>query len=101
VAGLAIQASLGQIFYSAPSNVAVDSLARYLDQTTRSIYKRYNEVKWLEDPTRLRYRLIVRGYNKNQEIQAFVSLLENPDFVPPVKYRKYKHLWELPLSIAY
>jgi hypothetical protein len=49
----------------------------------------------------LRHRLVVRGYNKNQEMQALVSLLEDPDFVPPVKYRKHKHSWELPLSVAY
>lgn len=52
VAGLAMQASLGQILCSGPSNVAVDNLARRLDRTTRSICARYNQSKWPDDEPR-------------------------------------------------
>ncbi|KAH6854035.1 P-loop containing nucleoside triphosphate hydrolase protein [Chaetomium sp. MPI-CAGE-AT-0009] len=101
VAGLAMQASLGQILCSGPSNVAVDNLARRVDRTTRLICARYNEEKWPEDPSRARHRLVVRGYNKKWEMQALVSLLEDPDFIPPVSRGKHKNPWQLPLSVAY
>lgn len=96
-----MQASLGQILCSGPSNVAVDNLARRLDQTTRSICARYNYSKWPDDPSRARHRLVVRGYNRRREMHAFLSLLEDPGFVPTNSSRKHRNPWQLPLSVAY
>jgi len=62
-----MQATVGRILCSGPSNVAVDNLARRLDRITRSVCARYNEAKADNDPTRARHRLIVRAFNHQRE----------------------------------
>ncbi|KAK3290860.1 P-loop containing nucleoside triphosphate hydrolase protein [Chaetomium fimeti] len=101
VAGLAMEASIGQVLASGPSNVAVDNLAGRLDRVSRSVCARYNEGKTQEDRTRERYRLVVRGYTPDLEKTAFLRLLENRDWVPPVVSGQRQNSWTLELSLAY
>ncbi|KAK4149095.1 P-loop containing nucleoside triphosphate hydrolase protein [Chaetomidium leptoderma] len=100
VAGLAMEASIGHVLASGPSNVAVDNLALRLDRTSRSVCARYNQDKAQDDPTRARHRLVVRGYTPDLEKDAFFKLLENRDYVPPVSPGKRKNPWTLQLSLA-
>ncbi|KAK4155741.1 P-loop containing nucleoside triphosphate hydrolase protein [Chaetomidium leptoderma] len=101
VAGLAMQASLGSILSSGPSNVAVDNLARRLDRISQSVCARYNRGKGQDDQTRARHRLVIRGYNKDREIEAFMSLLKDPRFTPVARGKERKNPWQLQLSVAY
>jgi len=99
VAGLAMEASLGHILGSGPSNAAVDNLAHRLDQISRSACARYNSRNKNGGPC-MRHKLVVRGYNKQRELAAFMSLLEDPDFVP-ANPGTQKNPWQLDLSVAY
>lgn len=102
VAGFAIQASLGPVLCSGPSNVAVDNLARRLDRITKSVCERYNnQDEEVTSPTRARHRLVVRGYNKQRELDAFISLFKDPAYAPSATKRKRKNPWRLHLSVAY
>ncbi|KAG7284557.1 hypothetical protein NEMBOFW57_010935 [Staphylotrichum longicolle] len=98
VAGLAMQASLGKILCSGPTNVAVDNLASRLNTISTSVCRRYNDGKSEDDPSRQRRRLVVRAYMVRQETTALMQLLRFPDKEVSLGG---KSAWKLHLSIAY
>ncbi|KAK4150791.1 P-loop containing nucleoside triphosphate hydrolase protein [Chaetomidium leptoderma] len=98
IAGLAMQASLGKILCSGPTNVAVDNLASRLEKISTSVCQRYNDGKPENDPSRQRRRFVVRAYMARQELAALMQLLRFPDKeVSLVR----KSAWKLHLSVAY
>ncbi|KAK3295984.1 AAA domain-containing protein [Chaetomium fimeti] len=101
VAGLAMEATLGQVLASGSCNVSVDNLARRIDRTSRSVCARYNQGKAQDDPTRARHGLVVRGYNMQREVNAAMGMLKDPEFVPRTQPGKRKNPWTLELSAAY
>ncbi|KAM0324628.1 hypothetical protein ACHAQA_008017 [Verticillium albo-atrum] len=102
VATLAMQASLGRILCSAPTNVAVDNFANRLDRITASVCARRNKGLSEDDPARARHRLVICAYRPADEFAAFTHLLRYPTAEhklpgPPAgRFSK----WQLPLSVA-
>ncbi|KAH7146272.1 P-loop containing nucleoside triphosphate hydrolase protein [Dactylonectria macrodidyma] len=96
VATLAMKASFGKILCSGPSNVAVNVFAQRIDRITTSVTDRYNKGK--SDKARTRRQLVVRGYKPQDEMDAFLNLLEHPtdgNNAAPGSG------WQLHLSIAF
>ncbi|KAM5349632.1 hypothetical protein ACJ41O_006137 [Fusarium nematophilum] len=77
-AALAMEAKLGKILCSGPTNVAVDNLAARLDTRTRAVVQRYNQGKQQDDLARRRHKLVVRAYNPRDEFMALSRLLQSP-----------------------
>ncbi|KAK1983080.1 P-loop containing nucleoside triphosphate hydrolase protein [Colletotrichum cereale] len=102
-AALAMQHSLGKILLSAPSNVAVDNLAARVDRTSMSIAERCNKDKAPSDLTRVRRRLVVRGYKSEEDFHALRALLRDPslgDNARPNRHGKPTR-WKLNLSVSF
>ncbi|KAK4097145.1 hypothetical protein N658DRAFT_561957 [Parathielavia hyrcaniae] len=93
-AGLSMEASLGSILVSGPTDVVVDNIARRLDRTSKEVCGRLNAGKTAGD--RARHRMVVRGYNMRREVEAFINLWENPGYTPTG--RKSKDPWQLYLA---
>ncbi|KAI6094022.1 hypothetical protein F4821DRAFT_9361 [Hypoxylon rubiginosum] len=74
-----MNASLGRILGSGPSNVSVDNFAERLDRVTRSVCSHYNRDKGHDDQTRQRHALVVRGYNPREEMNAAARMLKDPE----------------------
>jgi hypothetical protein len=96
-----MEASLGPILASGPTDVAVSNLASRLDRTSRSVCARYNNGKAQDDPTRARHRMVPRGYKNRREMDAFLSLLKEPNVAPEDKGGKWKNHWQRNLSVAH
>ncbi|KAL1841867.1 hypothetical protein VTJ49DRAFT_6466 [Mycothermus thermophilus] len=75
-----------------PSN----KLACRLHEISRSICRRYNALEAQGNPSRAQHRLVVRGYSKQLERNAFMELLRNPRFDQPVEWH-----WQPHLSVVY
>lgn len=73
-----MQASLGKIFAAAPTNVATDNFAERLDCISQNVIESLNQGK-TGDKTRARRTFIVRGYKPEDEYQAFINLLRDPE----------------------
>ncbi|CEI40060.1 unnamed protein product [Fusarium venenatum] len=99
---LAMEASLGNFFASAPTNVAVDSFASRIESRGRAITARYNEGKETMGKTpKALHRLVVRVYKHKDECVAFLRLLENPndsDSISPGSVFRNPSKWKLHLS---
>ncbi|KAF5701883.1 hypothetical protein FMUND_13716 [Fusarium mundagurra] len=78
-ATLALQAKLGQILCSAPTNTAVDNFAYHLNKQTWNITERLNVGKSLDDSNRYRRKLVIRLYSRNEEMNAFYILFTRPE----------------------
>lgn len=76
---LSMQATLGRIFAAAPTNVATDNFAERLDRIAQNVTERLNEGKPSGDKTRTRRTFIMRGYKPEDEYQAFINLLRDPE----------------------
>ncbi|KAM0496632.1 hypothetical protein ACHAP8_007209 [Fusarium lateritium] len=103
-ATLAMEASLGRIFCSAPTNVAVDNLASRIDKRTAEIAARCNDGKQVGEAPRVLRRLVVRAYNRKHEVTAFGRLLQDPsqgDSAAPRSFFSAPSKWKLHLSSAY
>ncbi|CAH0026931.1 unnamed protein product [Clonostachys rhizophaga] len=103
VATLSMVASIGPVYASAPTNVAVDNFASRLSAVDRKAVERCTKGK-SEDPERIRRRLIVRGYTVLEEVQAFRKLLQSPadaDEAAPKRHWKPQSRWKLHLSASY
>ncbi|KAM0325791.1 hypothetical protein ACHAQA_007093 [Verticillium albo-atrum] len=99
VATLAMQASLGKILCSAPSNIAVDNFAERMDEISISVAAHYNKGKNTDDPTRSRHQLVIRAFKLETEVRAFVRLLKDPnegDLAAPAQTK-----WRLHLSLTF
>ncbi|RGP71948.1 DNA helicase [Fusarium sporotrichioides] len=103
-ATLAMEAKIGKVLCSGPTNVAIDNFSHRLFARSRAITDRYNKGKAPGDPTRRRYKLVVRAYNPVHEQTAITSLLEDPesgDNAAPTSAWKLPSKWKLPLSCAF
>ena len=71
--------SLGKIYVSAGTHVAVNNIADRIDSVDRGVTERYNKGRNDDDPTpRARNLLVVRAYNMDDEVTAFKQLLRSP-----------------------
>ncbi|KAM0481024.1 hypothetical protein ACHAPX_003915 [Trichoderma viride] len=66
VATLAMLASLGSVYASAPTNVAADNFAERLDLISQRVAARRNKGKSAGDKKRARSALVLRGYNNER-----------------------------------
>ncbi|PNP83871.1 hypothetical protein FNYG_02559 [Fusarium nygamai] len=78
-ATLALQAKLGPILCSAPTDTAVDNFAYHLNKQTWNITERLNAGKSLDDSNRYRRKLVIRLYSRNEEMNAFYILFTRPE----------------------
>ncbi|KAM0229344.1 hypothetical protein ACHAP5_011678 [Fusarium lateritium] len=103
-ATLAMQAKLGKILCSGPTDEAIDNFAARLAHRDKATIDRYNKGKAATDPGRRRYKLIIRGYDPREEVAAITSLLQDPkcgdDAVPATSW-KLPSKWKLNLSCAF
>jgi len=83
-----MQAKVGPVLCSGPTNVAVDNFAERLDRLSKSVASRCNTY----------HRLVIRGYRLQDEFVAFRTLIEYPNRGEP-KVPSSK--WKLHLSLAY
>ncbi|CAH0049226.1 unnamed protein product [Clonostachys solani] len=103
VATLSMVSSIGPIYASAPTNVAVDNFASRLSAVDRNAVERCTKGK-SDDPERMRRRVIIRGYALLEEVQAFRRLLQTPadgDKAAPKRHWKPQSKWKLHLSASY
>ncbi|EEU35956.1 uncharacterized protein NECHADRAFT_49645, partial [Fusarium vanettenii 77-13-4] len=92
--------TLGPIFASAPTNVAVNTFATRLYAVSSGVVDRYNKGK--REKNRIRRKLVIRGHNE-EEHEAFQRLLQHPDGAGDAGSRLWKKpgAWSLHLSKAY
>ncbi|KAF5249312.1 hypothetical protein FANTH_5393 [Fusarium anthophilum] len=107
-AALALQAKVGKVLCSGPTNTAVDGFAYRLNKHTWDITEKLNAGKSLDESSRYRRKVIVRPYSFDQELNAFYTLLKKPELGKEVlDDRKFtgepnRHVdWKLQLSVAY
>ncbi|RSL44165.1 hypothetical protein CEP54_014797 [Fusarium duplospermum] len=102
---LAMEAKLGKILCSAPTNVAVDNFASRLDRRTRAVTERYNAGKQLSDQVpRRRHLFVLRAYKPDDEATAFQNLLRQPEDgskAAPSNFWRPPSKWTLHLSCAF
>ncbi|KAK3327407.1 putative DNA helicase [Cercophora scortea] len=104
VATVGMMTSLGKIFGSAPSNVAVDNFAARVDSIASSVTDRFNHGKKADDTTRARHKLIIRINKPVDEMNAFLRLLQHPhvgDKAAHQKGWKVAPKWKLHLSLSF
>ncbi|RSM18554.1 hypothetical protein CDV31_002690 [Fusarium ambrosium] len=97
VATLGMGETLGPIFASAPTHVAVNTFAARLYAISSSLVNRYNKDKKEKD--HVRRKLVVRGYD-DEEYEAFQSLLRDPKETDDATSDPWKRpgRWNLHLS---
>ncbi|KAF5979297.1 DNA helicase [Fusarium coicis] len=78
-ATLALQAKLGPILCSAPTDTAVDNFAYHLNKQTWDVTESLNAGKSLDDSNRYRRKLVIRLYSPNEEMNAFYILFTRPE----------------------
>ncbi|RGP73354.1 DNA helicase [Fusarium longipes] len=103
-ATLALEAKVGKVLCSGPTNVAIDNFSHRLFGHSQAIVDRYNKGKDLSDYTRRCYKLIIRAYNVEHELAALTALLRDPnvgDKAAPTSVWKLPSKWKLPLSCAF
>ncbi|KAK7428202.1 hypothetical protein QQZ08_005268 [Neonectria magnoliae] len=103
VAALGMTESFRKLYASAPTHVAVDNFAARIDRVSSRVVDRYNQGKSVDDPTRARGKIVVRGYRPDDELRAFRKLLENPTDgdISVFSTSGGKSKWKLNLSLAY
>ncbi|KAG5762797.1 hypothetical protein H9Q72_009101 [Fusarium xylarioides] len=102
IAVLALQAKVGKVLCSGPTNSAVDNIAYYLDKQTWEITEKLNDEKSLGDPSQYRRKLVVRPHSFSEECDAFYKLLTHPELVEKLPREHYGNKnWKFHLSAAY
>ncbi|KID89896.1 DNA helicase [Metarhizium guizhouense ARSEF 977] len=79
VAAYAMIRTFDSVYVSAPTNVAVDNIAARIYETSRRVVETANGSMESGNPDRLRRLLVIRGYKPDDEMAAFLRLLQNPD----------------------
>ncbi|KAL7800766.1 hypothetical protein V8C43DRAFT_272544 [Trichoderma afarasin] len=101
---LAMTATLGQIYGTAPTHVATDNFAERLDLISKRVTQRLNQGKANGDTTRARRALVIRDYLPSEEYGSFLNILRDPSVGDEAAaYRKWSpdaH-WKLRLSLTY
>ncbi|RSL42484.1 hypothetical protein CEP54_015466 [Fusarium duplospermum] len=100
VAALGMVETLGPIFASAPTHVAVNTFAARLYAVSSSVVERSNKGK--PEKSCIRRQLVVRGYDE-EEYEAFQRLLRDPKGVDDATSDSWKRpgRWNLHLSKAH
>lgn len=96
--------TIPRIYGSAPTHVAVDNFATRLYAISSKVTQNYNEGKSVEDPTRLRRKLVIRAYREDEEHDAFWRLLKqgaSNNSTEPNSQRNNRSKHQVPLSMAY
>lgn len=98
-------AQCGQTLCSGPTHVAVDNFAARIDTVGSSVAAHCNHGRAQGDGDRQRRPWVIRGYNQDDELAAFQSLLQNPnagDSAGP-NHNGWHGLstWKLHLSVAF
>lgn len=104
VGTLAMAATLGQIYGTAPTHVATDNFAERLDRISKRVTQRLNQGKTDGDTTRAQRALIIRGYLPTEEYGALMNLLRDPSVGDEAAaYRRWSPdaNWKLYLSLTY
>ncbi|KAI2468586.1 hypothetical protein F4781DRAFT_443454 [Annulohypoxylon bovei var. microspora] len=70
-----LQARLGSILCSGPTNIAVSEFADRIDSVLTSVCARCNQGKAQYDMNRKRHKLVARAYKVTDEIDAVLALL--------------------------
>ncbi|PKK42305.1 hypothetical protein CI102_12899 [Trichoderma harzianum] len=78
VATLAMTATIGPIYGTAPTHVATDNFAERLHRISKRVTERRNKGKATGDRTRARRVFVVRGYIPGEEYGALLNLLRDP-----------------------
>lgn len=102
LATLGMAATLGKVYASAPTHVAVDNFAHRLDLVTARVTTRLNQGK--QDDDRTHRKLVVRAHKQDEETAAFKHLLQHPhdgDNASRSIGRMGTTKWKLHLSLAY
>lgn len=96
-------ASLGPIYLTAPTNVAVNNAAIRLANVDARVTERLNKGKMIDDSTFRRRRLIIRPWNAADELMAFENLLRDPESLEQATPRRgwRSSKWQLELSTAF
>ncbi|CAH0027744.1 unnamed protein product [Clonostachys rhizophaga] len=101
VASYGLVRSVGRVYMSAPTNIACDNAADRLMDVSTDVTRRING-KADTEPL-CRRLLVVRGYKWEDEVAAFMSILQCPesinDAVP--KHGRHGSPWKLENSIAF
>ncbi|KAF5636033.1 DNA helicase [Fusarium sp. NRRL 52700] len=107
-AALALQAKVGKILCSGPTDTAVDGFAYRLEKHTEDVTEKLNAGKSLDESNRYRRKLVVRPYSFDQELNAFYILLKKPELGKEVlddwKFTGEPNKdvdWKLQLSVTY
>ncbi|KAL5087050.1 hypothetical protein Trisim1_008433 [Trichoderma cf. simile WF8] len=101
---LAMTATLGQIYGTAPTHVATDNFAERLDLISQRVTQRLNQGKANGDTTRARRALVIRDYLNTEEYGALRNLLRDPSIGDEAAaYRRWMSdaHWKLRLSLTY
>ncbi|QGI88373.1 hypothetical protein CEK25_003329 [Fusarium fujikuroi] len=103
-AALAMEAKLGKILCSGPSNASIDLFASRRDTGGRAVAARYNTILPAGHPDRRRHHLVIRMYAQNDEMMAIAQVLNNPQAVDWAQnmgeFFRETH-WKMHLSLAY
>ncbi|KAH6695094.1 P-loop containing nucleoside triphosphate hydrolase protein [Plectosphaerella plurivora] len=103
LAALVMQARLGCIVGTAPSNIAVDNFAERIHSKTSQVARELNERRGNGELT---HRRLVVGYKMQYEIEAFTAILANPAVADRVAWTPrtkwgVKPRWNMSLSVTY
>ncbi|KAH6981194.1 AAA domain-containing protein [Ilyonectria sp. MPI-CAGE-AT-0026] len=104
VVGTIAMSSLGKIYGSGPTHVAVENFSTRLGCITASVTNHYNKDKKADDPSRARRLLVIRGNKINDEVEAFFNLLKNPrigNAAAPNRWWTPPSKWTMHLSLAF
>ncbi|KAH7013418.1 hypothetical protein EDB80DRAFT_835476 [Ilyonectria destructans] len=96
--------SLGKIYGSRPTHVAVENFSARLGFITASVTNRYNKGKKADDPSRARRLLVIRGNKISDEVEALFNLLKNPrigNAAAPHRWWTPPSKWTMHLSLAF
>lgn len=85
-------------------HTATDNFAERLNRISTNVAERLNQGKSVDDVSRARRAVIVRGYNPDDEVKAFANMIRNPaagdDAAPTGNWFRDSE-WKLNYSVAY
>lgn len=97
-------ATLGKIYATAPTHAVTDKFADRLGRITQRVTSRRNMGKLPGDKTRARRTLVLRAYNRDDEVDAFINTLRDPyigDEAAPSRNWGPDAKWKLNLSPSF
>ncbi|CAI6027975.1 unnamed protein product [Clonostachys chloroleuca] len=105
VATYGLLRSVGRVYMSAPTDVACDNAADRLIDVSKDVTRRVNsEVEPGKDGILpFRRLLVVRGYKREDEVAAFMNILQCPESINDAAPKNGKHTppWKLKNSLTF